>query len=239
MRTELKSRLKKVLELLPPSDVVYDIGCDHGYLSAALILSGRAKRVVASDISPASVEKARALSVELGIEDRMLCLSADGLEPVQNAAGDYSIAVCGMGGELILRLIESSRKAAEGASLIVMQPMRGEAELRRYLFENGFGITDECVAFDDGRYYQITAARHGLDNSIPEGFPKDWFRFGWVMANKRDENLLKLLYHYRSVYKRELEKARRSFKDPEPLRLEIERTEALIDFIGGSENQCF
>ena len=225
-------RLKAVFELIGSCASVADVGCDHGYLSAALILNGRAERVIASDISPVSAAKAGALAERLGISDRMTARAADGLDAAAELSPPFSIAICGMGGELIAGILERGKATASKAEHIVMQPMRGEAELRRYLYGNGFRITDERVVLDNGRYYQAICAVPNEEDAIPEGFPKDFFRFGWVMAQKRDPNLLPLLKHYRLVYRRELERARLKGRSPEPILREIENTEALMRFIG-------
>lgn len=227
-------RLSKVFELLGSAHTAADVGCDHGYLSAQLIVSGAAKTAVASDISAASVGKAARLAKRLGIEDRMICAEGDGLKPAAPYSPD-KIAVCGMGGELIARILEEGAETAQNAELIVMQPMRGEAELRRYLYENGFGIADELVVREGRRFYQVIAASYGKADVIPDGFPKGWFRFGWVMANKRDPQLVSLLYHYRSVYKRELEKAQKKGVCPDGLEEELERTDRLLAFMTGGE----
>ena len=224
-------RLSAVLRMLGKAELVADIGCDHGYLSAALIEERRAERVIASDISPDSVRKAKKLAEALGISERMRVMEADGLETVREEKLPFKLAICGMGGELIAKLLERDGPAAERAELIVMQPMRGEEELRRYLFRNGFGITDECVAYASGRFYQIIAARFGAENAIPEGFPKDQFRFGWVMAQKRDPNLMLLLGKYREVYSGELEKAKSKGRSPERLVSELKKTDELIAFM--------
>lgn len=226
-------RLAAVFRMLGSSKLIADIGCDHGLLSAALVSEGRAERVIASDISPHSVRKAAKLAESTGFASRMKAVCADGLGALRGEEPPYRLAVCGMGGELIARLIEKDRDAALKAELIVMQPMRGEAELRRYLFDSGFGITDECVVPDSGRYYQVIAAKPGADNIIPEGFPKDCFRFGWVMAEKRDPNLMPLLLHYRSVYENELIKARAKGASPEPVLDELGKTDSLIAFLKG------
>lgn len=224
-------RLAAVFDMMGSAGIAADIGCDHGYLAAALITGGRADSVIASDISPVSVSKAAALADKLGISDRMKTVCADGLEPLDSAEPPYSIAVCGMGGELIASILDRSPKTARAASIIVMQPMRGEAELRRYLYEHGFGVTDERIAKDRGRYYQVIAAKPGLPNDLPDGFPKDWFRFGWVMAEKRDPLLPELLVRYRAAYMRELSRARAKGRDPEPILKELENTDALIRFV--------
>ena len=185
---ELKDeRLKAVLALIGRCGTLADVGCDHGWLSAAAVLSGAADKALASDISPVSAGKAERLAKRLGIADRMTAVCADGLAPAAGLEPPFSIAVCGMGGELIARILEEGRDTARKADIIVMQPMRGEAELREYLFRNGYGITDERVIRDGKLFYQIVAAVPNGENTIPEGFPKDWFRFGWAAAQNHPE----------------------------------------------------
>lgn len=229
-------RLSAVFDMIGECELVADIGCDHGYLSAALIAAGRAKRVIASDISPFSVEKARALTEKLGFSSEIEVTLADGLDPLANEHKPYKAAICGMGGELIAKILERNRPIAESASLIVMQPMRGEAELREYLFRNGFGITDERVVLDSGRFYQIVAAKFGEKNDIPDWFPKEYYRFGWLMAEKKDGELYKLLKHYRAVYARELEKANAKGKNPDSITSEIAAADMILDYMEKSEN---
>lgn len=214
-------------------ETLADVGCDHGLLSAAAILTGAAGYALASDISPGSARKAERLAKRLGIENRMTVVCCDGLAAAAGEEPPYSIAICGMGGELIARILDENARAARLADRIVVQPMRGEAELREYLVKNGYGITDERVVRDGRRFYQVIAAVPDGENIIPDGFPKDWYRFGWVMARKHPEELTPLLLHYRAVYSRELEKARARGKDPRPLTDEIERVDALLDAMKG------
>lgn len=224
-------RLKAVFELMGESSLAADVGCDHGYLAAALIMSGRADRVIASDISPASVRKAAALAQSLGVSDRLIAVRADGLSAVPADAEGFTVAVCGMGGELIAKLLEANRSVSERASRIVMQPMRGEAELREYLLTNGFGILDERVVLDSGRYYQVIAARYGAPVELPEGFPVGFYRFGPVMASRPEPCLMPLLRHYLAVHEGELEKAAARGRTPEPLVREAANTRRLIEFV--------
>ena len=224
-------RLAAVYDMLGKSPTVVDIGCDHGYLSAALITGERAKKVIASDISEASVSKAAKLAASMGISDRMKTVLADGLDSAMDIEPPYSIAICGMGGELIAGILERGRSIALSAKRIVMQPMRSEAKLRRYLYENGYRILDERVVLDEGRYYQIISACPLKGDTIPEGFPKDYFRFGWVMASKPEPLLMPLLEHYRSVYEKELKKAEKRGKKPEKILKEISSTNELIKYV--------
>lgn len=229
--------MKAAFEMIGGAETVADIGCDHGFLSAALVVSGRAGRAIASDISEASAAKAERLAEALGISARMKTAAADGLAALEGIDPPYKIAVCGMGGELIARILDRESEKAKKASLIVMQPMRGEAELRRYLFENGYRIEDERVVLDEGRYYQLISAVPNADDEIPEGFPKGYFRFGWVMASKPEPLLLPLLRHYRAVYLKELQKAEAQGRRPGRIVDEIANTDALITFVNAHIKQ--
>lgn len=224
-------RLKAVLAMLGKCETLADVGCDHGYLSAAAILSGAAMYALASDVSSVSAKKAEKLAQRLGLSGLMSVVCGDGLAPIGAEEPPYSIAVCGMGGELIARILEEGSESAKEADLIVMQPMRGEAELRRYLFEHDYRISDERVVRDGRRFYQVIAAVPNERDSIPEGFPKDYFRFGWVMAKKPEPELLPMLYHYRSVYRRELQKAEAKGSSPQNISEELRNTDSLIRFI--------
>ncbi|MBO6061625.1 MAG: Nif3-like dinuclear metal center hexameric protein [Clostridia bacterium] len=224
-------RLRAVYELIGQARIVADIGCDHGFLSAALLKNGRAERVIASDISGPSVQKAMTLAENSGLSGKMEVVRADGLSAVPVVEPGLKIAICGMGGELIARILENGREAAESAELIVMQPMRGEAELREYLFSHGYGTVDERVVFDSGRYYQVISAKYGVSCELPEGFPPGFMRFGPVMASRPEPMLLPLLKHYRAVYEGELRLARQRGREPEPLLRELENTDRLITFV--------
>ena len=57
----LDERLRCALEMLQGAEAVADIGCDHGKLTAALLLEGGCERVVAGDISPECLDKTRRL----------------------------------------------------------------------------------------------------------------------------------------------------------------------------------
>ena len=80
---QLSTRLAALADAIGTNDTILDIGCDHGILEAALIERDQAHRVIAADISPASLEKARRLAAEQGIEDRVECRLGDGFSVVR------------------------------------------------------------------------------------------------------------------------------------------------------------
>jgi tRNA A22 N-methylase len=64
--------------------------------------------------------------------------------------------------------------------------MRGEEDLRFFLFHNGYNITDEVLVEDAGRIYQLICAKSGEPEPKPAEWPDKLYKLGWVMYKKRD-----------------------------------------------------
>ncbi len=175
------------MDMLCGSDTVADIGCDHGRLSCALIQSRAAKRCIAIDISAPSLEKARALASFVGVSDRVETRLGDGFGPLTVGEAD-AIALLGMGGTLMARLLGGCTMPFHGARLVVLQPMRAVADIRRYLYETRCHITDDRIVSENGRLYQVFAAigPQAAPQPLPDGWPADFFEAGFVTLAKRD-----------------------------------------------------
>ncbi|MDD4075433.1 MAG: class I SAM-dependent methyltransferase [Eubacteriales bacterium] len=204
-----------------------DIGCDHGRLCVWLLQQRRAAQAVGTDISEASLGKAKSLRALCGLEDAFALRAGNGLSVLRPGEAD-TLFFCGMGGELIARMLADGAAVARAARRIVMQPMRGTAELRAYLYANAYAICDEQLVFDAGRYYQIIAAYSGTPRPLPPGFPAEHYTFGALSFTKRDPLLLPMLQAYRDGHMRRLEKARAKGQNPAQLREICEETDALI-----------
>ena len=176
-RVSFRPRLYAAAELLKGFDTVADIGADHGRLSVGLLQRGYAKHVIATEISAPSLEKAKSLASFVGVAGSMEFRVGDGLAPLKIGEAD-ALALCGMGGALMAEILSLALVPLCGAKRVVMQPMRGVEELRRYLLENNFKIVADTVAPDAGRYYQIFAAEPGKEEPPLPGWPKDFFALG-------------------------------------------------------------
>lgn len=157
---KLSQRLNGILEFVTPCTQAADIGCDHGLLSAQMLLSGKAGRVVAGDISGPSLEKAAVLAKSLHLEDRLETRLGDGLAVLKPGEAE-SIVIAGMGAMLICKMLKKGEQIAKSAQELVLSPNNYEDRLRAYLIENGFAINREQYVFDGGRYYSVISAQAG------------------------------------------------------------------------------
>ena len=223
----LRPRLQVAADMITNSEHAADIGCDHGRLSVALLQQGRTMAVTASDISEPSLEKARLLADKCGLSHRMAAVVSDGMSHLSPGAAD-AIIIAGMGGELIAEILAAALPVARGAKCIVMQPMRGVEELRRFLRENEFCIPDERLVQDAGRIYQIISAAPGRPDPIPSWFPEDEYSLGYRLFENGDPLLLPLLEQHRAGHLRRLKQARDKGVSPGALLEIISRADALI-----------
>ena len=156
----LDARLALAASFVKGSRVV-DVGTDHAYLPIYLLKSGKVRSAAATDINEGPLERARINAEAYSLGDSIDFYLTDGLSGVP-LTDVTDIVICGMGGELIARIIDDPRlKNAESghSPRLILQPMSAVAELRQYLAKNGFEITDGGTAQAAGKLYQCIVCR--------------------------------------------------------------------------------
>ncbi|MBQ5992485.1 MAG: SAM-dependent methyltransferase [Clostridia bacterium] len=201
-------RLAAAADMLKGYETVADVGCDHGRLTAALLQQNCCSKVIASDISEPSLEKARDLIVHIGLADRVSFRVGDGCSVLKPGECD-AIAMLGMGGTLMCRILEACSVPLAGAKALVLQPMRAQDEIREYLCRGGYRITDDRVVSDRGRLYQVFKAETGgMPDMLPDGFPEGFFDVGYRAFETGDPLLPALCREQFSCHEKMLKTAR-------------------------------
>ncbi len=155
----LGERLKKIFELCPSCECMADIGTDHGYLPVELVRSGKVMRAVACDISLPSLKKAEKNILYSGLSSKIETRLGNGLEKIgRGEAG--CIVIAGMGGNLIAQILKAAYDKLNDEQ-IILQPMTSVPDMRRELIDSGFCITDEEMAEEDTRLYNIVCVKRG------------------------------------------------------------------------------
>ena len=146
------------MALVPPCALGAEVGADHGQLSAHLLARGICGRMVVSDISAASLLKARRLFASHGLESRADFRVADGLEALDAPA--EAVVIAGMGVRNITGILARGRDRLHGAAL-VLQTNTGVGDLRAWLMGNGFRIDAERLTREGRRFYIVLRAMEG------------------------------------------------------------------------------
>lgn len=226
----LRPRLMAMLRMTPPASTVADVGCDHGRLAVALYRRGVAKHVIASDISEASLQKAHTLVERYGLNRMIDLVVSDGLSHLKPNEAD-AIVMGGMGGELIVSMLNASEAVARSAGSVILQPMGGIEELRKYLYTHAYTVFDEALACESGRFYQVLGIRSGTPPPVPDGFPKGYYGIGYVMFEKRDQYLEPMLKKRSESLKRKLDLSALRGHRPEKLLAELEAVDRILKLL--------
>ena len=167
----LDTRLRAAADMVPRGARLADIGSDHAYLPIALCLEGKIEYALASDINEGPVASARANIAKNGLVEKIEAIRADGLDDARDFAPNC-ITVLGMGGELIVAILERAEWVRDERITLVLQPMTHAEILAEYLAEKGFNVTDERIVSvgerDDRIYRLIKASFDGKKRDLSE-----------------------------------------------------------------------
>ena len=148
------ARLTVAATLVRDGVRVVDVGTDHAYLPVQLVREGKCPSAIACDLRQGPLSNARRHVGEAGLSDRIELRLGNGLAPVEPEEAE-DICLCGMGGELIAEILDAARWVQDPGKRLVLQPMTGADDLRRYLAENGFSVDREELVRDAGRLYTL------------------------------------------------------------------------------------
>lgn len=179
----LSTRLENIVELCDKTSVIADIGCDHGYVTAELILSNRCDRVIATDISAPSLDKAIVFCDSLNINGYVSFREGDGFSVIYKSDKVKQAVIAGMGGMEIIKILEEKNNNLKN---FVLQPMRDVVKLREYLINNKYKIVYDYLVYDDEIYYNVIKVTKGRNHLKPMEiyFGKDNFDFNREVFKK-------------------------------------------------------
>ena len=192
----LSERLRTVAGMVTKGNRVCDVGCDHGFVPIYLVQQGISPRVLAMDLREGPLRAAREHVAAYGLEGQIESRLSDGLHNYNIGEADTLICA-GMGGGLMQRILETEREKTDSFQELILQPQSETWRFRRFLREGGFGILDEEILKEDGKFYQvIRASRQGLTGAQDGGGMKGMSSFPDVRADITDKELCKLEDRY-------------------------------------------
>lgn len=192
MTITLTRRLQAVADLVPHNCRFADIGTDHAYLPVWLIQNHIITHAIAGDIRPGPLDRAKETARRFGCTDRLSFRLSDGLQAVNEGEADC-IAIAGMGGEMIISILQAAPWTRQGVRLI-LQPQSNLPELRRWLSGNGYRIRQEQCLWEEGHWYSVLLAEAGESRTVwTPGASMAGDPATWVSEPQRSEYLRFLL----------------------------------------------
>ncbi len=149
------ARIAAIADLVPPCRSVCEVGYDRGLILWTLLQARPDARAIGVEIQP---ESATSTPVPPLLASRVELRTGDGLIPIAPGEVD-GVILAGLGGRTIARVLESRPDVVAHLDFIVTCPSHLEADIRPALQRLGFGIVDERIVFDRGRFYEVVVAR--------------------------------------------------------------------------------
>lgn len=155
----LSERMLMAARMVRNGSAVADIGTDHAYLPAYLILRGISPKALACDVRKGPLENAKKTVESYSIEDKVTLRLSDGFDEIEPFEADDFI-MCGMGGTLMEQLVSRTYWLKDKRKRIIVQPQSHAEDIRRFFVENGFKILFEDACIDSGKLYCAMAAEY-------------------------------------------------------------------------------
>lgn len=237
----LSERLRTVARMVTAGNRVCDVGCDHGFVPIYLVQQGISPMVLAMDLREGPLRAAREHIETYGLSGQIVTRLSDGLHNYEIGEADTLICA-GMGGGLMRRILEAEREKTDSFRELILQPQSEIEVFRRFLRENDYGIVDEKILEEDGKFYQVMRAVPGRKDSLGEKdalaksqgigsydeLCKLMDRYGPILLQKRTPVFLSFLEREAAVYEEILTNLRAQGLQEEKRRLRCEQVAALL-----------
>ena len=201
-----------------------DIWTDHAYLPIYLINSGIITTAIAADINKGPLDKAQENIYKYNLQDNIHTVLCDGLSKIDPDSVD-DIAIFGMGGELIIKIIDEVSWVKDTDKRLILQPMTHPEKLREYLAKNGFMILGETLSLDRGKIYQTICAQY---DGIVRQYDVFTYSFGEHILKDRCILLSQLLDNTKIKIERKINGKREGGED---ISYELEMLEKIKNYI--------
>ena len=197
MHTNISKRLSAAADFVRAGACVADVGTDHAYLPIYLAKIGKIRGGVASDINEGPYLCAKKNIAAEGLSRIITAGHTAGLCGIEEYA-PTDIMICGMGGELISKILEDAPWVKNEKIRLILQPMTHPELLRKYLLEGGFNIKDEKIIHEDKLYVVLCAEYSGES----ENYTDAELLLGRHNIKRADESLMLLIDWQISVQKK-------------------------------------
>lgn len=184
---KLSKRLRAIVNFCDKNKIIADIGTDHGFVPNFLYEEDINRKIIATDISLNSLNKAIEFSELRGNKGKIEHIVCNGLEKIPPVD---QIIIAGMGGILISKILDRDFEKARQAEKLILQPMQQVDYLRKFLYDKGFKILDEKIVFEDNKFFHIIVANY---KAIKEEYRYIDLKVSKLLRNRKDKDLIEFL----------------------------------------------
>ena len=157
---KLSQRLQAIADMVPAGAKVADIGTDHGFLPCYLAQSGKAEQVIACDVNAQPLALAQKNITDYNVVDKVSTRLGDGLAVIKPGEVDV-VTIAGMGGALMIDILDASPLVVDRLKRIVLQPNVGAEAVRIWAEKNRWQIVAEELVKENDIFSVIIVLEQG------------------------------------------------------------------------------
>lgn len=190
-------RLESIASLVDEGSVIIDIGTDHCFLPIYLVEKKIITKAIAVDNKPEPLKSCHKNIERHHLEDNIKVILSDGFNNIRD---EYdTIIICGMGGLNIIDILRPD--ILPNKKTLILEPNNHQKEVREYLMNKHYTITDELLVTDRNFFYQIIKAEYKAE---PISYSEDELMFGPIIMQKYGKELKELINYQINTLKQHL-----------------------------------
>lgn len=178
---KLSQRLQAIADMVPQGSSVADVGTDHGFLPCYLAQNRQAEKVIACDINAQPLALAQKNVADYNVADIVSTRLGNGLSVIEPGEVDV-VTIAGMGGALMLEILDAASDVVDRLQRIILQPNVGMEAVRIWAEKNRWHIVQEELIRENDRFSVIIAMEPG--RSLNSMTPVELFLGPELLANQ-------------------------------------------------------
>lgn len=187
---KLSNRLELVVSFVKPGESAADVGTDHGHVPVELVRRGIVKHALAMDVRKGPLSKAEENIAAAGLKASVEARLSDGVQKL-NANEADTVIIAGMGGELVIHILEEGRHVWDTVEQWVLSPHSEIHKVREWLYHHGFFIAKEDMVYEEGKFYTVLDVRRNAvekkgASEAEEGENQIDFRYGTYLRKTKN-----------------------------------------------------
>lgn len=212
----LSNRLETILNMIPLSFCIADIGADHGLVSREIIKRNIAERVFAVENKIGPFKRLEKEVNSSLLTSRITLSLSSGISKLPSDVD--TVVIAGMGGKLIAKILVDDKDKLENVNYLLVDGHSDLEYLRSSITKLGFKIEKEQILEEDEVFYEIILFSKGECN-----YSDDELRFGPFLKEEKSSIFLKKWTKQVKKYQLLLEDEKVSNERKIILKSEIER----------------
>lgn len=203
---KISKRLCTAASMICDGNRLADVGTDHGYVPIYLLQQKRIPSAIAMDINRGPLERAKEHIRLYQLEEYIQTRLSDGVEALLPGEAD-SILIAGMGGGLVIHILEDGEAICHEVKELVLQPQSELYRVRQFLDEQGYVVDAEEMVLEDGKYYPMMRVHYDANTlGLTEGKKQVEYQYGEKLLEMRHPVLLEYLHWEKEIQEQILHK---------------------------------